>query len=140
MTIGPVEYLIVGFPGNDFNGKIAPALGKLIDSGTIRVLDLVFVGKRADGSVVVFEFDQLDELAPYAELDAEAGGLISEADIAHAATALEPGSSAAVLIWEDTWATEFADALRGSGGVLLEGARIPRELVEEMFAGMPAAV
>jgi hypothetical protein len=140
MTIGPVEYIIVGFPGNDFSGDIAPALAKLIDNNTIRILDLLFVGKDADGNVLSFEFDELDALASYTALEGEAGGFISEADIAHAAAALEPNSSAAVLVWEDVWATEFADAIRSSGGVLVEGARIPRDIVEAVFAELPAAV
>ena len=140
MTIGPVEYLVVGFPGNQFTGAIAPALAKLIDNKTIRILDLVFVGKDADGSVLAFEYDELDELAPYGDLEGEAGGILSEADIAHAAAALEPNSSGALLVWEDAWAGEFAEALRDSGGVLIEGARIPHDVVETVFAGLPAAV
>lgn len=138
MTIGPVEYLVIGFPGNQFNGEIAPALADLIGSGTIRVLDLLFFSKDADGNTTTFEFDQLDELAPFAELDGEVGGLISEEDMEHAAEALEPNMSGAVLIWEDTWAVPLADALRASGGVLIEGSRIPHELVEAAFADMPA--
>ena len=140
MAIGPVEYIIVGFPGNNFTGEIAPALAKLIESKTIRLLDLLFVGKGDDGNVLVIEFDELEELAAYAGLEGEVGGIISDSDVAHVADALEPGSSAARLIWEDVWATEFALAVRDSGGVLLEGARIPYEIVEEVFAGLPAAV
>ncbi len=90
MTIGPVEYIIVGFPGNDFTGAIAPVLAKLIDSKTIRVLDLLFIGKDGAGNVLSFEFDDLDALGAYGDLDAESGGIISEADIADAAEALEP--------------------------------------------------
>ena len=139
MTIGPVEYIIVGFPGNKFNGEIAPALAKLIDSNTIRLLDLVFVGKDADGDVLAFEFDELDELGAFGDLEGEIGGLITPDDIAHAAAGLEPNSSAALLLWEDVWATEFAGAVRDSGGVLLEGGRIPHDLVEAAFADLPAA-
>jgi uncharacterized membrane protein len=140
MAIGPVEYIIVGFPGNNFTGEIAPALAKLIESKTIRLLDLLFVGKGDDGNVVVIEFDELEELAAYAGLEGEVGGIISDADVEHVADALEPGSSAALLIWEDVWATEFAVAVRESGGVLLEGARLPYEIVEAVFADLPAAV
>jgi hypothetical protein len=140
MTIGPVEYIIVGFPGNDFTGDIAPALANLIDNKMIRILDLLFIGKDPDGNVLAFEFDELDALASYTTLDGEAGGIISEADIAHAAAALEPNSSAAVLVWEDLWATEFTDAVRASGGVLVEGARIPHNIVEAVFAELPAVV
>ena len=140
MAIGPVEYIVLAFPGNEFNGKVAPALAKLIESDTIRLLDLLFVGKDADGNVLAIEFDELEELAEFAGIEGEVGGIISEDDIAHVAETLEPNSSAALLIWEDVWATEFAVAVRESGGVLLEGARIPYEIVEAVFADLPAAV
>ena len=140
MAIGPVEYIIVGFPGNDFTGDIAPALAKLIESNTIRLLDLLFVGKDAEGDVLVIEFDELEALAAFAGLEGEVGGIISDEDVAHVAAGLEPNSSAALLIWEDVWATEFAVAVRESGGVLLEGARIPYDIVEAVFADLPAAV
>lgn len=139
MAIGPVEYLVVGFPGNKLSGEIAPELAKLVESGTIRILDLLFVAKDADGSVVAFEFDQLEELAPFADIDAEVGGLATPEDIEHAAALLEPNSSAAVLIWEDRWAAPFAEALRNAGGVLIESARVPYELVEAAFDGLPSA-
>jgi hypothetical protein len=140
MAIGPVEYIIVGFPGNDFTGDIAPALAKLIESKTIRLLDLLFIGKGPDGNVLVIEYDELEELAAFAGLEGEVGGIISDEDVAHVAVGLEPNSSAALLIWEDVWATEFAVAVRNAGGVLLEGARIPYDIVEAVFADLPAAV
>ena len=140
MAIGPVEYVIIGFPENKFTGAIAPALAKLIDSKTIRILDLVFIAKDEAGDVVVFEFDQLDELAAFAALDGETGGLIQEDDVAYAAASLAPNSSAALLLWEDLWAAEFADAVLGSGGVLIESARIPHDLVQAALADLPDAV
>jgi hypothetical protein len=139
MTIGPLEYIVVGFPGNKFNGAIAPALAKLIESNTIRILDLLFIAKDADGDVVAVEFDELDDLAAFADLDGETGGIITTEDVEHAAARLEPNSAAALLIWEDVWATEFATAVRDSGGVLLEGGRIPHELVELALADLPDA-
>jgi len=139
MTIGPIEYIIVGFPGNQFNGEIAPALADLIDSNTIRILDLVFISKDADGEVAAFEYDELEELAAFGDLDGEVGGLIGPDDIAHAAEGLEPNSSAALLIWEDTWAIPVVEAMRSSGGMLLEGGRIPHDLAEEAFAGLASA-
>lgn len=139
MTIGPVEYIVVGFPGNTFKGDIAPELAKLVDSGTIRILDLVFVTKDDDGNVDVIEFEDHDDVALFAALDGEVGGLISEADAEYAAEALDPGSSAALLIWEDVWATPFVDAMRRSGGVLIEGARIPHDLIEAAEAELAAA-
>jgi len=137
--IGPVEYMIVGFPGNQFNGEIAPALARLIESGTIRILDLVFVTKDADGDIAAIEVDEHGDLAAFLELDGEIGGFIGPEDIEHAAAALDPNSSAALLIWEDVWATEFVQAMRDSGGVLLEGARIPHDLVEEALGAIGAA-
>jgi hypothetical protein len=139
MAIGPVEYMIVGFPGNRFRGEIAPELAKLVNSGTIRILDLVFILKDADGSVATFEFDQLDELGAFADVDGEVGGLISKEDIEHAAALLEPNYSEALLVWEDVWATPFVDALRRADGVVLEGARIPRELIETAFSELASA-
>ena len=140
MTIGPVEYIIVGFPGNEFNGEIAPELMALVESGTVRILDLIFIGKDADGSVLAFEIDDLDDVAGFDRLDGEVGGLISPEDIEYAAATLEPDSSAALLIWEDVWAARFADAVRKSNGVLVEGARIPHELIAPAMTELPAAV
>ncbi len=140
MALGPVEYIIVGFPGNKFNGEIAPELIALVESGTVRILDLIFIGKDADGSVLSFEIDELDQLAGFSGLDGEVGGLISPEDIEFAAGQLEPNSSAALLIWEDLWAAPFAAAVRNSGGVLLDGARIPHELIEPALAALPPAV
>jgi hypothetical protein len=140
MTIGPVEYIIVGFPGNQFTGEIAPELISLVESGTVRILDLIFIGKDAEGEVLAFEIDELDEIAGFGELDGEFGGIISPEDIEFAAAQLEPNSSAALLIWEDLWAAPFATAVLNSGGVLLQGARIPRELIEPALTALPPAV
>jgi hypothetical protein len=140
MTSGPVEYIIVGFPGNKFTGEIAPELIDLVASGTVRILDLIFIGKDADGSVLSFEIDELDALAGFGDLDADVGGLISPEDIEYAAAALEPNSSAALLIWEDLWAKPFAEAVRRADGIVLEGARIPHELIEPALADLPSAV
>lgn len=136
MPIGPAEYIIVGFPENNFRGKIALALRDLIESGTVRVLDLVVVSKDKDGSVVALEFDQLteSEVEAFSALDADIGGVISAEDVAHVASFLEPNSSAALLIWENLWATPFAEAVREAGGVVLEGARIPYELMSAIEA------
>ena len=139
MAIGPVEYIIVGFPGNQFNGEIAPELGKLVESGTIRILDLVFITKDASGEVSAVEFEDHADVALFNALDGEVGGLISDEDIDYAAVELEPNSSAALLIWEDVWATPFVEAMRNSGGVLIEGSRIPHDLIELAEAELAAA-
>jgi hypothetical protein len=139
MAIGPVEYLILGFPGNQFNGEIVPELGKLIDSGTIRVLDLVFISKDADGSVQAIEYEDHGDVALFEALEGDVGGLISDEDVEYAAAELEPNSSAALLIWEDLWARGFVDALRASGAVVIEGSRIPHDLIEAAEAELTAA-
>ena len=134
MHLGPVEYLICSFPGNKFNGELAPAVAQLIDDKVIRILDLLFVSKDEDGTVHSFEIDQLEELAPFMELEGEAGGILIEEDVEHAADALEPNSSAILLIWEDLWAAPFAHALYNSGGVVIEGGRIQRDVIEAAAA------
>jgi hypothetical protein len=139
MPIGPVEYMIVGFPGNRFTGEIAPELAKLVEAGTVRILDLIFVGKAADGTVTTFEFDQRDELAGFAAIDGEVGGLISTEDVEYAASLLEPNSSEALLVWEDVWATPLVEAMRRADGIVLEGARIPHELVQAALDELAAA-
>ncbi len=140
MDIGPVEYLILGFPGNMFTGQIVPELAKLVDSGLVRIIDLTFITKDAAGHVDVVEYDAIEELAAFAGLDAEVGGILTDEDVAYAAQALEPNSSAALLVWEDTWATPFAVAVRNANGVILEGARIPREIIEEAVGALTAAL
>jgi Family of unknown function (DUF6325) len=139
MVVGPIEYIIVGFPGSKFNGQIAPELAKLIDSRLVRILDLVIISKDESGEVGVFEFDQLDELAAFADLEGEVGGIVGQEDIDYAAASLEPGSSLGLLVWEDLWAAPFAAAVRESGGVLLEGGRVPHELAQEAFARVERA-
>ena len=140
MSIGPVEYLILGFPGNKFTGQIVPELAKLIDGGLVRIIDLTFIMKDAAGGVEVVEYDAIEELAAFAGLDAEVGGILTEEDIAYAAQSLEPNSSAALLIWEDTWAGPFAAAVRNANGVILEGARVPREIIEQAMGALANAL
>jgi len=139
MAIGPVEYIIVGFPGNKFNGQIIPELGKLVESGTIRILDLILITKDADGNVAAIDFEDHEDVALFSALDGEVGGFISDEDIEYAAADLEPNSSAALLIWEDVWATPFVEALRNSGGVIIEGSRIPHDLIELAEAELASA-
>jgi hypothetical protein len=125
--LGPVDYVVIEFPGDKFNGEIAPALGDLIDRKLVKVLDLVFIAKGADGSIEGLELGDLDEgLAGEIEkLEVDIAHLLSEDDIARVAEALEPNSSAAVLVWENSWAAPFASAVRHSGGQLVASGRIP---------------
>ncbi len=130
--IGPVEYLIVAFPGNRFRGEIAPALADLVDAGTIRIMDIAFVGKDADGEVVAFELSELDPdvREGLENLGIEASGLFNEDDMMAAAEELEPETSAALLVWEDVWAREVAQAMRDAGGVVFDFGRLPHEVVQ----------
>lgn len=138
MTIGPVEYVMLSFPGNRFNGDIAPALRELVDSGTVRIIDLVFVSKDEGGDVVALEYDELEDDLGFQELEGEAGGIMSDEDLELAGEMLEPNSSAALLVWEDKWAARLADAIRDSGGRIVGGERIPHEIVVEAMAGLDA--
>ena len=101
--IGPVEYMIVAFPGNKFRGEIAPALGDLVKSGTLRILDFAFVMKDQDGQVFAMELEDVDSATGVAfkELESELGDLVNEEDLRAVGEELEPNSSAAVLVWED---------------------------------------
>src|SRR3974390_899799 len=118
MTVGPVSYTVVAFPGNKFNGNVAPEIAKLVSDGTVRILDLVFVFKDQNGDTVSMEFDQLDELLAFGDLEGEVGGLIKEEDLAHVAEQLPPGNSALAVVWEDVWARPLVEAVVGSGGVV----------------------
>jgi hypothetical protein len=136
MDIGPVEILVVGFPGNEFTGEIAPALEELVADGMIRVIDLVFVTKNAAGDVVGVELSDLDEATsaefrPHVE---EPSGMLSDEDIEDLGADLPPDSSAAILLFEHVWATRFRDAVLGSGGELIASIRIPKEVVDEVVA------
>lgn len=130
--IGPVEYLIVAFPGNRFNGKIGPALADLVQAGTIRIIDIAFVGKDENGEVDAFEITDLDPEVQEAldSLGAEATGLFNEDDLIAAGEELDPDMSAALLVWENVWARGVAQAMRDSGGVLLDYDRVPHEVVQ----------
>jgi hypothetical protein len=139
VDIGPIEYAVFGFEGNNFTGAIAQELQKLVEGGTIRVLDLVFLSKDADGNVTSFEYDDEEWLAPFASIDGEVGGLLSLDDVEYAADALEPNASAALLVWEDLWATPLVEAIRKANGTVLEGARIPHDLVVEAFGHLETA-
>jgi hypothetical protein len=133
MTIGPVEYLVVAFPGNKFSGKIAPALEDLVKNGTIRILDLAFVAKDADGDVIALELSDLpaDDAAEFDGLGAEGAGLFNEEELAAAGEELEPNTSAALLVWENVWAKALTEAIREADGELLDYDRIPHEVVQE---------
>ena len=131
--IGPVDYAIIAFPGNRFRGEIAPAIADLVDDGTIRIIDIAFVGKDEDGNSVAMEMTELDpDVQEGLEKGGiEVGGLFSDGDLMGAAEGLEPNSSAALLIWENVWARKVAQAMRDAGGVMVAFERLPHDVVQE---------
>ena len=130
--LGPVDYMIVAFPGNNFRGEIAPALADLVDNGTIRIIDLAFVGKNAQGEVVAFELMDLepDVKKAFEDMGVEVTGLFNEDDLMSTGEKLEPDTSAALLVWENLWARNVADGIRNAGGILVDFQRIPHEVVQ----------
>ena len=130
--IGPVDYMIVAFPGNEFRGEIAPALAELVEAGTIRIIDLAFVGKDTDGEIVAFEVSDLDPdvREGLEKVGIEVSGLFNEDDLMSAGEELEPNTSAALLVWENVWARDVAQKMRDAGGVLLDFERLPHEVVQ----------
>jgi Family of unknown function (DUF6325) len=135
--LGPVDWIVVEFPGSRFNGQIAPALLDLVERDLVRVLDLLVLKKDADGSLEAFELSDLDEgeIGGFREYESELAMLLSEEDVTSLAAAIEPGSSAAVLVWENTWAAPFASAVRRSGGQLVASGRIP---IQALLAAIEA--
>ena len=127
--LGPVDWIVVEFPGSKFNGEIAPALQDLVQKGTIRVLDLLMMKKDEDGELEAFELSDLDpsEVGDLRSYENELAMLLSEDDVTAVAAAIEPGSSAAVLVWENLWAAPFATAVRHAGGQLVASGRIPTQ-------------
>ena len=127
--LGPVDYLVVEFPADktNFSGEMADQLSALANSGTIRVLDLLFLKKNSDGSIEGFESHEFEdsEVGRLRELEAELALLLAEEHVEAIGAALEPDSYAAVLVWENVWAAPFAASVRRSGGQLVAGGRIP---------------
>ena len=135
--MGPIDYILVEWPGRQPNGEVAPHLVDLVDRGLIRILDLVFVAKDEDGTVRGLEIaDVGGEVAELSIFEGASSGLLSEEDIDEAGGAMEPGTSAALLVFENTWAAPFATAVRRSGGQLAASGRIP---VQAVLAALDAA-
>jgi uncharacterized membrane protein len=128
-VLGPVSYLIVQFPGNNMNGEGLPHLVDLVDRGLIRILDLTFVIRAEDGSMAMAEVRDLDGDGDFdlAVFEGVSSGLIGESDLAEAADVIEPGSSAAVVLFENTWATPFVQALRRGGAELVSAGYVPHD-------------
>jgi uncharacterized protein DUF6325 len=137
LEMGPIDYLLVEWPGKQPSGEAMPYLVDLVDRGLIRLLDLVFIAKAEDGSVTRMEIADLgDEVGEFAVFVGAESGLLSDEDTAEAAAALESGTSAALLIYENRWAAPFAAAARRSGAQLVASGRIP---IQAMIAALDAA-
>ena len=139
-VMGPISYVIVQFPGNKMTGEGFPILVDLVDRGLIRILDLVFITRADDGSTAVLELNDLDRddnvEVDLAVFEGASSGLIGESDIAEAANAVEPGSSAGVLLFENRWAASFVQALRRGGAELVAAGYIPQD---DLVAALEAA-
>jgi Family of unknown function (DUF6325) len=140
MSLGPVEELVVKFPGNQFKGEIIPALHRLIDTGIVRVIDIAFVHKDANGKLTTVELDDLppDEYAEFDPLVGSISGYFSAEDFLEQSHELENNSSAAFLLFENTWATEFRDAVLNANGEILVLERIPKAAIDELIAEQAA--
>jgi len=135
--MGPIDYLLVEWPGRQPTGEAAPHLIDLVDRGLIRILDLVFLHKDDDGSLTRLEISDLgDQVEAFADFEGASSGLLSDEDADEAGGALEPGTSAALLVYENRWAAPFASALRRSGGQLIATGRIP---IQSVLAALDAA-
>ncbi len=130
--IGPVDYAIIAFPGNRFTGEIGPAIAELVDNGTIRVIDIAFVGKDEEGNTAAFELTELDaEVQEGLEsMGIEVQGLLNDEDLQSTAEELDPNTSAALIVWENVWARKVAQAMRDAGGVLVAFERLPHDVVQ----------
>jgi uncharacterized membrane protein len=136
MALGPIEMLVVKFPGNQFTGEIAPALAELVDAGTIRVIDFVFIMKDADGTLTSVELADLpdDAASAFAPVVDDVSGMLSEDDIRDLGGLLDPNSSAGLMLFENAWAAKFAQAVRNAKGEVVLSERIPRQVIEEIAA------
>jgi hypothetical protein len=133
IELGPIDYIVLEWPDRQPDGTVAPMLIDLVDRGIIRILDIAFMAKNEDGTIDTLD---LAELAGFEEFEGAASGLLGTDDLEEAAAALRPGTSAAVLIWENRWAAPVAVALRRSGGELVASGRIP---VQAILASLEAA-
>jgi Family of unknown function (DUF6325) len=130
-ALGPVDYIVVEFPAGaaSFTGEMSEELLALVESGTIRVIDVLILTKNEDGTVDAMELSDIDQLGPLQAVEAQLAELLAAEDVEHLAAAMDPGSTAGVLIWENLWVAPFASAARRSGGQLLASGRIPIQAI-----------
>ena len=130
-SLGPVDYIVVEFPAgaSNFTGEMADELIALVEAGTIRIIDVLILTKHEDGTVDAMELSEIEQLGPLQAVEAQLAELLAEEDVVHLAAAMDPGSTAGVLIWENLWAAPFASAARRSGGQLIANGRIPIQAI-----------
>jgi hypothetical protein len=136
VSLGPVEVLVLRFPGNQFKGEIIPALRDLVETDTIRIIDALFAIKDENGEATVLEMAELDPEV-YGEIDvvvAELNGLLTEEDAQRMTANIPPNSSAAIMLFENVWATRFRDAVLNANGEIVLAERIPKAVIDEMVA------
>ncbi len=135
-SVGPVDVAVVLFEGNRFNGEVAPAIAELQQSGTVRIIDLAFLTKDAEGNAAFIEVEDADIADAFDGITESQLDLLSDEDLVGLAEGLDPESSALVIVWENTWASRLAQAVRGSGGELVSYFRMPRDVVVEAIADL----
>ncbi len=136
MAYGPVELVVIKFPGNQFKGEIVPELKKLVDADTVHIIDILFVKKDSAGNVLVLEINDVDDETneSFGPLLSGLAGILSEEDAKAWAAAMEPNSSVAMMLFENTWAAPFMNAVRSASGEVLLNERIPHSVIEELEA------
>ena len=131
---GSVELAAISFPGSKFNGEIIPALANLVDSGVVAILDLLIISKSEEGDVLSLEVGEMEDGGMFDDLDGDVMGLLSAEDVETAGQLLEPGNTAALIVWENTWARKLIGAIRDAGGELLVHDRLDAETVNAVMA------
>jgi hypothetical protein len=136
MSVGPVELVVLAFPGNQFKGEIIPAIQEVVDAGTVRIIDILFAIREGDDSVRVLEIQEMEDeiFRRFDPVVAEITGLLTPADAEKLTAGLEPNSAVALLLFEHTWARKVADAIENANGRVLLVERIPRQIVQELIA------
>ena len=135
-VMGPVDVAVIGFTGDAFNGQIVPALSELVESGTVRIIDLVFIRKAANGDTTVIEAIDSELDPAFAGLSDNQHDLLSDEDLEELAESLDPATAAMVIVWENSWAARFSKAVRDSQGFLISQDRIPHEVVREAISAL----
>ena len=141
MTLGPLEYIVIGFEGNRFDGSIAREIEKVVEKKIIRLVDVVFVGKDAGGNALILEIDAKDDprFATFAPLLADRMALFTPEDLANIAAMLPPDTAGLAMLFEHRWAEDIKDAMAAAGGFLVTRTVVPPEVIEEVSAELEAA-